>query len=55
MPARVQSGLLPIRSHAQNAKQPAISAIAASKYQSSDVIERIPLRRRRSSRTPAFQ
>jgi hypothetical protein len=52
MPGRVQRGLLPSRSHAQNAKQPAISPMAASKYHSKDLIERIPLRPR-SSRTPA--
>jgi hypothetical protein len=38
IPARVQSGLLPSRSYAQNEKEPAISPAATSKYQSKDLI-----------------
>jgi len=40
-PGMTHSGPLCIRTHAQNAKQPAISARAASKYQSREIIRRV--------------
>src|SRR4051794_4099525 len=52
-PETVQSGLLPSRSHDQNAKQSAISPAAASKYQSTDFIVQFPLRTQQCARIPA--